>query len=71
MCSPTVVHFIIKETTQMIWMCLKNEVFPKLIRETLEETASGFETRWNLPNCVGAVDGKHITIQVLLCHFYR
>lgn len=27
------------------------------------EVAMGFETKWQFPNCLGAIDGKHIYIQ--------
>lgn len=25
--------------------------------------ATGFQTRWNLPNCLGALDGKHVVLR--------
>lgn len=28
-----------------------------------QEVAEGFAKRWNFPNCLGAVDGKHIQIK--------
>lgn len=33
------------------------------LREEWEEIARGFQSRWNFPNCLGAIDGKHILIQ--------
>lgn len=29
-----------------------------------QSVAEGFETRWQFPNCVGCVDGKHLRIKV-------
>ena len=30
--------------------------------ERLEESVAGFLTKWNFPQCVGAIDGTHIEI---------
>lgn len=62
-CSPRSVHNIISETCDAITKCLKKKVFPILNMETYTNIAQGFECRWNFPNCIGAIDGKHIAIQ--------
>lgn len=63
-CSQTSVHRIVSETTKAITTVLKNKVFPELTTEYFKTVASGFQDRWNFPNCIGAIDGKHVSIQV-------
>ncbi|KAE8287512.1 hypothetical protein D5F01_LYC13557 [Larimichthys crocea] len=36
---------------------------PRPTQDTWEEVADGFWKKWNFPNCLGAIDGKHVTIQ--------
>ena len=36
---------------------------PSPAKQDWLQIASEFETRWNFPNCVGAVDGKHVVIK--------
>ncbi|KAJ4934991.1 hypothetical protein JOQ06_007770 [Pogonophryne albipinna] len=36
---------------------------PRPTEETWKEVAQGFWEKWNFPNCLGAIDGKHIVIQ--------
>lgn len=63
-CSPISVKRIILETSYCISGALKNIVFPKLTKQYFREIGTGFNEKWNFPNCLGAIDGKHITIQV-------
>jgi len=55
---------IISETCQAIWNCLKNEVFPENKENIWIQKAKEFEEKWNFPNCIAAIDGKHIVLQV-------
>ncbi|XP_018404639.1 PREDICTED: uncharacterized protein LOC108781195, partial [Cyphomyrmex costatus] len=56
-------HIIVKETCSII----ANVLIPIYMKHPTEEEwieiSRDFLELWNLPNCVGAIDGKHITIQ--------
>lgn len=56
---------IIRETCTAIWEALEPLVFPELCEEFWMEKAEEFKTRWNFPNCIGAIDGKHVVVQVI------
>lgn len=57
------VNDIIHETCAVIYEELKTEMIqaPKN-EEDWFALANGFEKRWQFPNCVGAIDGKHVNI---------
>ena len=54
---------IISETCDAIWSALQPLYMPSPAKQDCLQIASEFETRWNFPNCVGAVDGKHVVIK--------
>lgn len=39
-----------------------NEI-PKLTNEQWLHIANNFNVKWNFPNCIGAIDGKHVAIK--------
>lgn len=53
---------IIKETLNAIQSKFLLEAIPEPTKESLKENAKRFYDRWNYPNCVGAIDGKHVRI---------
>ncbi|XP_069624021.1 uncharacterized protein [Ranitomeya imitator] len=53
---------IIRETCRALWDCLQAEYIPEPSQERWLEIAHNFEQICQFPNCVGAVDGKHIRI---------
>ena len=63
--SPTTVGRIIMETCQIIWVNLLDNGFLKVpsTQKEWKEVAQRFEFKWNFPNCVGAIDGKHVVMQ--------
>lgn len=54
---------IITETTEAIWTTLMPEVLGIPSVEDWANIAKDFDEKSNFPNCVGAIDGKHITVQ--------
>ena len=57
------VQDIIKNTCDAIWEELAPTELKPPTTEYWQRIESGFAQRWNFPNCVGALDGKHIVIQ--------
>jgi len=55
---------IVSETCEAIWDVLKDKVFPDIDEDLWRKKAYEFETQWNFPNCIGAIDGRHMTIMV-------
>lgn len=55
---------IIFETCIALWNKLRVSVLKLPTTENWKEIGRGFESQWNFPNCIGAIDGKHIPIQV-------
>ena len=56
------IAYIIKETTCAIWTALQAQHTPSPTEEIFQEIAKDFNIRWNFPNCIGSIDGKHIRI---------
>lgn len=51
---------IIHEVCEAIWIELADKVIPQCSTEKWIEIAKGFQTFAQFPNCIGAIDGKHI-----------
>ncbi|XP_067206926.1 uncharacterized protein [Linepithema humile] len=57
------VRMLIKEICQVLINVLEPIYLTQPNEKEWKSYAEGFWNRWNVPNCVGAVDGKHITLQ--------
>jgi hypothetical protein len=55
--------YIVRETCQALWSSLENEVLKLPDEKEWLEVAKIFWEKWNFPNCLGALDGKHVAIQ--------
>lgn len=57
------VSSIIRETTKILWKILQPKVLQPPSMEEWMSIEKDFYERWNIPNCIGAIDGKHVNIQ--------
>jgi len=56
---------IISETCEELWNSLHESVFPEINENIWLRIANDFATKWDFPHCIGAIDGKQVTIQVI------
>ncbi|XP_054747281.1 putative nuclease HARBI1 [Anastrepha obliqua] len=61
--SPRSLGVIVIETCEAIISCLSNAIKVPQSEIEWKAIADGFEEIWNFPNCLGAIDGKHIAIK--------
>lgn len=54
---------VIKETCALLMQVLAPIYVKAPTKEDWVKIANGFWNEWNFPNCIGAIDGKHIYIQ--------
>ena len=55
-------RFIINQVLSAMWLSLQPIYMPTPTKETWLNNAKVFQDRWNLPFCVGALDGKHVIV---------
>lgn len=62
--SPQAITTIISDVCEAIWDHLSPIQLKIPDNEGWKSIATDFEKLWNYPHCIGAVDGKHVVIQV-------
>ncbi|XP_015227457.1 PREDICTED: putative nuclease HARBI1 [Cyprinodon variegatus] len=66
-CSYRLGHSTVRNSVHMVYSAIEKVMMerflPKPTEDTWKEVAQGFWEKWNFPNCFGAIDGKHISIQ--------
>ncbi|XP_005108687.1 protein ALP1-like [Aplysia californica] len=58
------VRKVVYDTCERLWEKLLDKEMPHPTETTLKEEANAFENMWQFPHCLGAVDGKHINIEI-------
>lgn len=53
---------IVYDTCMALWDILQPMYLPELDKQSWLRISNEFEALWNMPNCLGAIDGKHVSI---------
>ncbi|CAH2013705.1 unnamed protein product [Acanthoscelides obtectus] len=61
--SPQVISLIVSEVCKALCEALRSFVKMPQNDQGWLVVARGFETKWQFPHCLGAIDGKHIKIE--------
>lgn len=61
--SPAASSNIIRETCKIIYEELAPTEFMQFTKENWAIVSNEFYSKWNMPNCLGAIDGKHIKLK--------
>ena len=60
----TTVCKIIQETCEVMWFALKEDfITAPQSEQDWKAISSKFYEEWDFPNCLGALDGKHVAIE--------
>ena len=51
---------IVVEVCAVIWQRLQPIYMSEPTSEIWENVISGFQNKWQFPNCIGSIDGKHV-----------
>lgn len=56
-------HYVLTETLSVIWNLLGPMYLSWPTTQEWKEKAKEYDEIWQLPHCVGSLDGKHVRIQ--------
>ncbi|XP_065093370.1 uncharacterized protein LOC135714036 isoform X1 [Ochlerotatus camptorhynchus] len=57
------VRLIVYEVCEVLWDSLVVDYMPEVDKDKWSMYSQEFYDQWNFPNCCGAIDGKHVSIQ--------